>query len=70
MERGEEPWACAQANLECEMARRICRALEVGEWVEVETIGVGLERWLARLLEGLRVRKLRLDSAGNGELLW
>lgn len=29
---------------------------------------MGLERWLAQLLEGLGVRKLRLDSAGSGEL--
>lgn len=27
-------WA---ANLECEITRLICRALEVGEWVEVQS---------------------------------
>ena len=53
MERREEPWegnaqASAQANLQCEITRRICRALEVGEQMEVQTIGDG-----AQLLEGL-----------------
>ena len=52
MERREEPWegnvASAQANLQCEITRRICRALEVGEQMEVQTIG---DR--AQLLEGL-----------------
>lgn len=52
MERGEEPWkgkvARAQANLECEITRHICRALEAGEGMEVQTVGDG-----AQLLEGL-----------------